>query len=281
MKTTYTVAAAVAALVGVGAAQAASIVPSTGDGSLMFFLTDTKTNTTYTDVLTQNVNSYFSSAQATTPAPTAGVINTITGDASFQINLSTDPNLTSFLTTAGSDPLSWGVIAGAYTGALGATQRPIGHVRYIATTGNQASVLAVPQTSIVNAMANGLNLDVGTLNTNLGTASSTTSGVFGTSTSSGGTALTYYGGGIAMDSVLVGQSVGLYGVTGNGTASGTGFAFSLGTMTYGAVAGVGADVLTFTGNAGSAVPLPAAVWLLGSGLLGLAGVSRRRLAVAS
>jgi hypothetical protein len=52
-------------------------------------------------------------------------------------------------------------------------------------------------------------------------------------------------------------------------------------MTYGAVAGVGADVLTFTGNAGSAVPLPAAVWLLGSGLLGLAGVSRRRLAVAS
>jgi hypothetical protein len=31
----------------------------------------------------------------------------------------------------------------------------------------------------------------------------------------------------------------------------------------------------------TAVPLPAAVWLLGSALLGLAGVSRRRLAVSS
>jgi hypothetical protein len=33
--------------------------------------------------------------------------------------------------------------------------------------------------------------------------------------------------------------------------------------------------LTLTGS-GSAVPLPAAVWLFGSGLLGLAGVARRK-----
>jgi hypothetical protein len=37
--------------------------------------------------------------------------------------------------------------------------------------------------------------------------------------------------------------------------------------------------LTYT--AGSAVPLPAAAWLLGSGLLGLAGIARRRSAAAA
>ncbi|MDH5764378.1 MAG: VPLPA-CTERM sorting domain-containing protein [Gammaproteobacteria bacterium] len=33
---------------------------------------------------------------------------------------------------------------------------------------------------------------------------------------------------------------------------------------------------TFTGTLGSAVPVPAAVWLMGSGLIGLVGVARRR-----
>lgn len=36
--------------------------------------------------------------------------------------------------------------------------------------------------------------------------------------------------------------------------------------------------LTLTGTIGSAVPVPAAAWLFGSGLLGLAGVARRRKA---
>lgn len=283
MKTIFSVAAAVTALTGVGAAQAASIDPSTGDGSLMFFLTDTKTNQTYTDVLGAafNVNSYFSSTQATTTPHSAGVVNTITGDASFQINLSADANLTSFLTAAGTDPLSWGIIAGAYTGAFGTPLRPTGVARYVMTSTSATSVLATPETQIVNAMANGIHLDIGTLNTNLGAASSTTNGVFGTTSSSNGTALNYYGAGIIMSPLNVGQSTTLYGVTGNGAGSGAGFAYGLGTATFGAVTGVGNDVLTFSGNAGAAVPLPAAVWLLGSGLLGLAGVSRRRLAVSA
>jgi hypothetical protein len=274
MKTSFKIAAAVAtSLVGMGAAHAASITPSTGDGSLMFFVTDTKTNQTYTDVLTQDVNSYFSAAQATTPAPTNGSLNTIFGDANFSVPLSGDTTLTNFLSANSADPLTYGVIAGTYTGALGSKQRATGNARYIATSASLTSVLATPETSIVNAMGNGINGDVGLLNTNLGAASSTNQGIFGTQQSGGGTTLNYYGSGLDMSGVQIGQSVALYGVTGNGSASGSANAYSLGTVTF------ANDTLTFTGNT-AAVPLPAAVWLLGSGLLGLLGVSRRRSAEA-
>jgi hypothetical protein len=51
--------------------------------------------------------------------------------------------------------------------------------------------------------------------------------------------------------------------------------FSLGTAS---LTGTGANLdLSFTSNGSPPpVPLPAAFWLLGSGLLGLAGVARRR-----
>jgi hypothetical protein len=66
-------------------------------------------------------------------------------------------------------------------------------------------------------------------------------------------------------------SVALYGVTGNG---GTGVVQS---YILGSVALDATGKLTFTGNSSTTpVPIPAAVWLFGSGLMGLVGVSRRR-----
>jgi hypothetical protein len=279
MKTKLTVAGAVASiLLAGGAAHAAAIVPNTGDGSLLFFVTDTKTNQTYTDVLTQDVNGYFSVTQATVPAPTNGIVNVLNGDTNFQVNLSSDSVLTAFLSAAGSDPLSYGIIGGAYSGSLGASQRPTGKVRLVATSQNQSSVLTNTEASIVNASPSGLNVDVNSLNLNLGGANSTNQGVFGTSTSAGGTTLNLYGGGLDMTGltgVAPGTAATLYGVTGNGTGTGATTAFSLGTALF----SLANDTLTFTGNGGNTpVPLPAAVWLLGSGLLGLAGVGRRRAA---
>ena len=273
MRTTLTVAAAVTGiLLAGGAAQAAATLPNTGDGSLLFFETDTVTNQTYTDVLSQDVNSYFTTAQAT--SGTNGIVTAINGDANFSVDLSTDTTLSSFLATAGSDALSYGVIAGAYSGPLGAGQRPAGKVRVIATSANLTSVLQNTQSQIVNAIPSGILNDTNSLNLNLGaTANSTNQGVFGTSVSTAGTTLDLYSGGLDQSGVAPGTSVTLYGVTGNGTGSGATTAFDLGTVLF----NESNDKLTFTGNGGTApVPLPAAIWLLGSGLLGLAGVGRRR-----
>jgi hypothetical protein len=281
MKTKLTVAAAVASiLLAGGAAHAAAIVPNSGNGSLIFFVTDLTTHQTYADVLTQTVNGYFSVTQATVPAPTNGIVNVLNGDANFSVPLGGDSVLTSFLAAAGSDPLSYGIIGGAYSGTLGTAQRPTGKVRVVATSQVQSSVLNNVESQIVNATPSGLNVDVNSLNLNLGaTANSTNQGVFGTTQASGGsTNLNLYGGGLDMtglNGVAPGTSVTLYGVTGNGTGSGFTTAYSLGTALF----STATDTLTFTGNGGNTpVPLPAAVWLLGSGLLGLAGVGRRRAA---
>jgi hypothetical protein len=79
----------------------------------------------------------------------------------------------------------------------------------------------------------------------------------------------------AADLATVGSTVALYGITGNGSL-GAVQSYVLGTASLGTN-----GTLTLASNPTTApppVPLPAAVWLFGSGLLGLVGVSRRRKA---
>ena len=277
------------AVAGAGAAHAANIsvpLPSTGSSDLLLFINDTSTGSTYTRVLTNTVGSLFSYGSA--PAGTQGAITSYMGDANFSINAGADATEQSFVsnaTTAG-DTLQWGIIAGAYTTP---TSTP-GNAVALATASNvvsgtltpgsaDASVYNVAESTLANTMlstGSGLGKDItkltgGSAQDAFGNA--TTKGIFGTSSSQSGTNLTFYGAGVQMSGLSLGSSSTLYAMTaspGNNV-----YAYSLGTITLSA----DGTTLTFTGNTGNtAVPLPAAVWLLGSGLVGLAGIGRRRAA---
>jgi hypothetical protein len=276
MKINAKVSAAVAsaiAMAGAGAVHAGAIVPSTNDGSLMFFLENTTTGQTLTEVLPQDLNSLFSAAQATAGSPQGGVINTITGNANFA-DVFSDSNYTSFISANSGATLAWGVLSEGYIGT-GATARPTGAARTIATDLLASDVLAVSQaTGVTTGLPSGFGTDVGNLNIALGAGSSTISSpsILGSNGGAGGTLNSLYGTSINATGIGPGTAVTLYGVTGNGTKIGSGYAYSLGSIVF----NLANATVSFTGNPVGAVPLPAAVWLLGSGLLGLAGVGRRR-----
>ncbi len=276
------------AIGGATAAQAATVsapLPSTGSSDLILFINDTTAGTTYARVLTNTVSSLFSYSSA--PAGTQGAITTYTGDTSFNVPTGADTAEQTYVTNAetAGENLQWGIIAGAYTSP---TSTP-GNAVALATASNvvsgvltpgsaDASIYNVAVSTLANTMlstGSGLGHDIGVLDSKTADAyNATTSGVFGTLASKSGASLTFYGAGVQMSGLALGSSSTLYAMTaspGNNV-----YGYSLGTVTLSA----DGSTLSFVANAGGGnpppVPLPAAVWLLGSGLVGLAGIGRRR-----
>jgi hypothetical protein len=199
--------------------------------------------------------------------------------------ISASTTLQGFLASNPASGDSWALEGAQYNGSLTGGTATNGNTKAAGKAlGVFASGIGQINASAVNAeqltptflnYLNGLNASVGQSNGGLfalTTATETTTAAYTNDVAAPSAASKYNMVG-ANDLSAMGTTVQLFGFTGNGT-TGNLQSYILGT------AGVDANGnLTFTGNStggGAPVPLPAAVWLFGSGLLGLVGVSRRR-----
>jgi hypothetical protein len=275
MKTLTKVVLGGAVLAGAASAHAGSLpVPqaSTDASDLIFVLQNVSTGATYDLVLNQTVGngtgSYFNTTDAKTAGPVQGTtVGTIFNETGFTVSLSGDTALSSFLASAGTN-INWGIYGGAYTGALPAS-REVQGTTLVVTTGTNASVLQVGASNFGSVFATDLGTDIKGINAGpaLDTFGGQTPGYMGSS-GTVNASLNLYGTGVVQGSTSLGSTLSLYGLTGNGSASGQTLAYLLGSVTFTGTA------LTFTPI--TSVPIPAAGWLFGSGLLGLLGISRRR-----
>jgi hypothetical protein len=190
-------------------------------------------------------------------------------------------NLASLLALdTGTNKLVWSIQGGGQLSGADFELGDAGAAQFVTTAANNNTAQMAGRPSSALDSWNGITPTAVQLNKNSGNASS----VFGTATASAGVfdsttvasnpANWYLLGGATGVSGL-GTAWNLYGVTGvtnpNNGNSGPIALSLLGTAT------LSANGVTFgAATSGTPVPLPAAIWLLGSGLLGLAGVGRRK-----
>ncbi len=258
-----------------GAFAASLSAPWTGSSDLVLVVENASTHAAYALDTGITLDSLL---------PTGSLVSGASLDTSLAgINktISASPALQSFLAANPAAGDLWTLEGGQYAGggsssATNANTKVPGTAKAIFTSANgtatPSNAAGKVLTNLVN-FENGINNDV-TLSTGglfpLNSASETT-----TATVSAGIAENRYTFWSSLDFGSMGSSaLQLFGFTGNG---GTGKlqSYILGSATLDANGN-----LSITGNSVTppTVPLPAAVWLFGSGLLGLFGVSRRRTA---
>jgi len=268
MNTTIKLGVAGALTFGAIAAHASIAVPSSGSSDAILFA----------EVLNAS-----GSAVASYAGDTGVSINTlIAGLSGSQTVLGSDANLQTFFKADGTgDTIEWAVQGGQYNGAASTTNFKVpGNAQFITTSiGNSTAKLALDNTASLTHWA-GLSQDVSTINVNSGGAntvegaSPAAAGVWDYQVPSGTSG--WYSGGPVTGNLYDGLTQeNLYYVTGGGStgAKVTSVIEGTATLTQGGL------VLAGVSTPPPPIPLPAAVWLLGSGLLGLTGVARRKLKV--
>jgi hypothetical protein len=266
------------AVVGILAAGAVTVhaapapIPNVGVATdLIVFVYDATAGTTYVSDTGITVSSLL---------PTGSLVSGANLDTSIAPVINhPDAALGAYITAAGSHALQWGVIgAQQNTGNV----RTAGTVSLLFSSNGTASniaqgILANLTSTVTPFAADMTYLVAGGLQQNGGqsfalSAGSVVGNVWGAGAGATGGSTDLYGNFPSQLGVAVGSTnpVAFYGLTGNG---GTGQAQSYVLAT--------SLTLSSNGTLASAVPLPAAVWLFGSGLLGLAGVGRRRAELAA
>jgi hypothetical protein len=279
MKTLIRFAVAGALLAGYATAQAQSL-PDSGSADLWVFVSDPTAKTTFAE----DTGLSLSSLLPTNKLVTGANLDTSIA-ASFSIAATS--GLSSYISAANAagHSLQWGVEGVQFPGSIsGAGFKKPGNfiVMFddIAAVGSNVSQSAVQPT--LQNIGSGFEQDAIYLK-NTYTAGgkvynwadgSGAANVWGAGVGGTGGSTDLYGQEFNQAGIALGTTNTLYGLTGNG-GPGTVQSYILGTNLT-----VGTDGTLKIGSSTPPppVPLPAAVWLFGSGLLGLFGVGRRRAA---
>jgi hypothetical protein len=273
MNTTIKLGVASALAFGAIAAHASIAEPSNGASDAILFA--------------EVLNASGTAAVASYAGDTGVSVSTLVAGlaaGSSQTVLGSDANLAKlFAADAAGDTLQWSVQGGQYSGNANTTTfKTPGAGQFITTVlnNNTATALAGDNTANLTKWA-GLSIDVSTINSLSGGANS----IEGASPAVAGQwdeldptgASKWYSSGPETANVL-GSAENLYYVTGGGSTAAKVTSSIEGTATLTA-SGLVLAGTPGTGGGPPPIPLPAAVWLLGSGLLGLTGVARRKAKV--
>jgi hypothetical protein len=263
--------ASIAAAMTLGAvsAHAAFAVPSSSSaGDLILFADVVNSNGAVVGSYAGDTGITVLGTQAAIAANQTASMNDGTGNLASLLALDT-----------GTNKLVWSIQGGGQLSGADGELADAGAGQFVTTAANNnTGQMGARPSGVLDTWEN-LIKTTQTLNTNAGGASSVfgpataSAGVFDSTTISSNPSNWYLTGGATGVSGL-GTAWNLYGVTGtanpNTGVSGPVALSLLGTAT------LTANGVTFAPEATTTVPLPAAIWLLGSGLLGLAGVGRRK-----